>query len=263
MWGIGQYAAGLTEARSVRLVPLYVPVPGLDPRLDGFRILHLSDLHLGYLPGVADAVTATTRGLKVDLCVLTGDYAPRYGTPPDRVIAGIKAILAGVSSQYGVYLTLGNYDSAPLARALRAESGWRLLINEQVQIRHAGATVTLTGLDDPYQQPHAPLQQTLCQPGEGFRIVLAHAPELAADAAAGGVDLYLCGHTHGGQICLPRGRAVFKNTRRPDLARGLWREGGMWGYTTSGAGISGIPRRHNCPPEVALLTLVAVREAPD
>ena len=52
---------------------------------------------------------------------------------------------------------------------------------------------------------------------------------------------------------------LFANTSRPDLVRGLWYEDGMWGYTTSGAGVSGIPRRHNCPPEVALLTLVSGR----
>lgn len=259
MWGIGQYAAGLAEARNVRLAPLDLPVPELDPRLDGFTILHLSDLHLGYLSGVAEAAAAAVAGVSVDLCVLTGDFAPVYGAPPERIVAGVERIVSGIESRHGVFLTLGNYDSARLARGLRAYDGWRLLIDERARLQHGGATVSLTGLDDPYQQPHAPLRAALAAGGEGYRIVLAHAPELAAEAAASGADLYLCGHTHGGQICLPSGRPVFRNTRRPDLVRGLWREGTMWGYTTSGAGVSGIPRRHNCPPEVALIRLVAGR----
>ncbi|MCB9929232.1 MAG: metallophosphoesterase [Alphaproteobacteria bacterium] len=258
LWLIGQHAAGRIQALDVRVAPLDLPVPGLDPRLDGLSILHLSDLHLGYLPGGVAAIAAAVAGLRVDLCVLTGDYAPRYTAPAAAVVAALVPILDGVDSRHGVFLTLGNYDSARLARALRDEPSWRLLVNEQAVVAHGGATVRLTGLDDPYEQAHGPLRDALATGGEGFRIVLAHAPELAAAAAAGGADLYLCGHTHGGQICLPRGRPIFRNTRRPDLACGLWREGAMWGYTTRGAGVSGMPRRHNCPPEVALIRLRAV-----
>ena len=257
MWSIGQHAAGLAAARAVRLSPGEVPVPGLDPRLDGFRILHLSDLHLGSLDGVPEAIAAALAGVETDICVLTGDYAPRYSAEPGRVVAALREIVTPVRSRHGILLTLGNYDSARLAAALRAETAWTLLINSHHKLDHEGAAVTVTGLDDPFEQPHPPLLKALSEQATGLRVVLAHAPELAAAAAACGAGLYLCGHTHGGQICLPGGHPLFTNTRRSDLARGLWREGAMAGYTTSGAGVSGIPRRHNCPPEVALLTLRA------
>lgn len=257
MWSVGLYAAGLAEARGVRLTAVDVPAPGLDSGLDGFRILHLSDLHLGSLDGVPEAIGAVVGGVEADLCVLTGDYAPRYSANPNRVVAALRAVLGNVRARHGILLTLGNYDSARLAAGLLADECWRLLINAQHRIEHDGSPLTITGLDDPYQQPHAPLLRALTEPAAGFRIVLAHAPELAAAAAEAGAGLYLCGHTHGGQICLPGGRPVFTNTRRPDLARGFWREGAMAGYTTRGAGVSGICRRHNCPPEVALLTLRA------
>ncbi len=258
MWGIRQHAAGLAEARAVRLTSVQVPVPGLDSRLDGFRVLHLSDLHLGSLAGVPEAIAAAVDGVEADVCVLTGDYAPWYSAQPGKVVAALRRILGRVRSRHGIFLTLGNYDSAGLAAALRAEAGWMLLINAHRVLVHGGAALTLTGLDDPFEQRHEPLIQALSQPAEGFRIVLAHAPEMAAAAAVSGAGLYLCGHTHGGQICLPKGRPIVTNTRRPDLARGLWQEGVMWGYTTSGGGVSGIPCRHNCPPEVALLTLMAI-----
>ncbi len=262
MWAMGQHAAGIAQARDVRLTQSTVAVAGLDPRLDNFTILHISDLHLGSLAGVAEAAKAAVAGAKADLCVLTGDYAPRYNAPPDRVIAAMQPILAEVTSRHGVYLTLGNYDSARLARALRLKQDWKLLIDQRVTLDHDGAAIDLLGLDDPFEQPQGPMLTALQQAADGFRIVLAHAPDLAAEAAAAGAHLYLCGHTHGGQICLPGGRPVFANSRRPDLVRGLWREGSMLGYTTSGAGVSGIPRRHNCPPEVALLRLRAEPQRP-
>lgn len=257
VWLIGQHAAGIAQARDVRVAPLFVPAQDLDPRLDGFTILHLSDLHLDSLSGVREAIVRAVDGLTPDLCVLTGDYAAHYRRNPEAVVAGLREILAGVQSRHGIYLSLGNYDSAALAIALRAESGCRLLVNEAASLTHDGAAISLLGLDDPFELAHGPMQEALAADSDGFRIVLSHTPDLAAAASAAGHHLYLCGHTHGGQICLPGGRALFANTSRPDLVRGLWYEDGMWGYTTSGAGVSGISRRHNCPPEVAVLTLVS------
>jgi len=75
-------------------------------------------------------------------------------------------------------------------------------------------------------------------------------------AAAAGIDLYLCGHTHGGQIRLPWGHAPVKNLSRcREYQHGLWRHEQMTGYTSAGAGVSCIPIRYNCPPEVTLITL--------
>ena len=72
MWAMGQHAAGIAQARDVRLTQSTVAVAGLDPRLDNFTILHISDLHLGSLAGVAEAAKAAVAGAKADLCVLTG-----------------------------------------------------------------------------------------------------------------------------------------------------------------------------------------------
>jgi hypothetical protein len=79
---------------------------------------------------------------------------------------------------------------------------------------------------------------------------------MADVARTAGVSFYLCGHTHGGQICLPGGRGLVSClVRCRHAARGLWREGAMVGYTSCGLGTGRLPLRFNCPPELTLITL--------
>jgi predicted MPP superfamily phosphohydrolase len=258
MWLVGEYQSGISDAFDVRVSEIPLPVPGLDPRLDGLTILHLSDLHLGTLAGLPEVLEEVLTGLKVDVFVLTGDYAPSYTAAPQTVYAKLRRIVQKVQARHGTYAILGNYDSAGLARLIRADDACHLLINQQVHLMINGAPLSITGTDDPYDQQPGPIGEALSQIGPGYNLALVHTPDLAAAAAAAGHDLYLCGHTHAGQICLPGGKAIFTNCKqRPDLAAGLWREKNMWGYTTRGAGVSGIARRLNCPPEAALFRLVA------
>ena len=89
-----------------------------------------------------------------------------------------------------------------------------------------------------------------------FRIALIHSPEMADHAAAAGVSLYLCGHTHGGQVCLPGGRPILTRlTRCRHAAVGHWREGAMRGYTSHGLGTSWPPLRFNSRGEMTVITL--------
>ena len=89
-----------------------------------------------------------------------------------------------------------------------------------------------------------------------LRLFLAHPPNLFREAAARGADLYLCGHTHAGQIQVPGLGPVFTHTSAPRrLAQGHWREGAMRGYTSSGVAASGVPLRFHCRGEVVLFTL--------
>ena len=85
---------------------------------------------------------------------------------------------------------------------------------------------------------------------------MIHSPELVPEAASAGMSLYLAGHTHGGQICLPGGLPIICHMAAPRrYATGLWRKGGMIGYTSTGVGTSGLPVRFNSRSEVALITL--------
>jgi len=139
------------------------------------------------------------------------------------------------------------------------QAGYRLLINETDAVSVGGSTVTVTGLDDVYTFSTGAADDALVRGGlvpSDYSIALVHSPELADEAASAGHNLYLCGHTHGGQVCLPGGKHIIMPlNRNHDLASGDWQKGSMQGFTSRGAGTSGLPYRFNCPPEIVALTL--------
>jgi len=95
-------------------------------------------------------------------------------------------------------------------------------------------------------------------PAAAPTVLLSHTPEVYRQAAHSAIDLLLCGHTHGGQICLPGGVPVFLDARIPrSLGGGAWRYGDMQGYTSRGAGNSITEARLNCPAEITVHTLHA------
>ena len=112
-------------------------------------------------------------------------------------------------------------------------------------------------MDDSFDYRCADLARaTRAISNDGFRTLLAHSPELYREGANRGVNLYLCGHTHAGQIRLPLVGAVKKNTPIPrGLIQGQWAHGSMQGYTSWGVGCSTLPVRYHCPPEVAVIRL--------
>jgi uncharacterized protein len=97
-------------------------------------------------------------------------------------------------------------------------------------------------------------------PEETFKVLLVHTPELVAEAETHGIDLYLCGHTHGGQICVPFLGPVISGANCPRrYIRGAWRHKRMQGYTSAGVGVSVVPVRFFCPPEIVVLELCCTR----
>src|SRR5262249_44960660 len=90
---------------------------------------------------------------------------------------------------------------------------------------------------------------------DAFCVALVHSPRYAADAARAGIRLYLCGHTHAGQVCLPGRIAVYRPQECWTRMGGPWRIGEMQGYPSAGAGVSMLPIRFNCPGEITRITL--------
>ena len=251
----GLHGPGVRNALDLRLERHAIELPGLPPELDGYRILHASDLHVDVLADATAAACRLVSGLTVDLCVLTGDYVQHAAAEPGPVVAAVRALVDAVACRDGALATLGNHDGVRLVAPLAA-AGIRVLVNETVEIRRGGGRLRVTGLDDVHRF-HTAAALAALEPGGGaVKIALVHSPEAAAAAAAAGYALYLAGHTHGGQVCLPGGRPVATNIRtaRRQVA-GLWRCGGMVGYTNRGVGVSPPPVRFNCRGEVALLTL--------
>jgi predicted MPP superfamily phosphohydrolase len=261
------YEANVLRTRRVR-----VAVPGWAGAL---RVVHLSDLHIERLTRRDEAMIAAVRAARPDLLLLTGDYIS-IDWRDEQSVAALHQVLVALGSiptRYGAFASRGNVDRTTATRAAFAGSGIRLLENEGVRLCAGEAPVELVAVTcrkghhwwndtDAFATTMAAAGPQ--EPGT-LRILLYHTPDLVPEAAAAGVDLYLCGHTHGGQIRLPGLGADFSSSRfgrRND--RGLHRlpNGGAI-YTTSGVGLEGmgLPRaRFFCPPEVAVLDVRGMRD---
>jgi predicted MPP superfamily phosphohydrolase len=196
-------------------------------------------------------IATTVRELDYDLCVLTGDYRARTAGPIDNTLAGMGRICAVLRMPaLGV---LGNHDSVSMVPELEA-MGIQMLLNESTCIERGGATLHIAGVDDPHYYRVDNLERASRQIGEGaVSILLSHTPEIYRQAAHAGFDVMLCGHTHGGQICLPGGIPVTLDAKLPRrYGRGAWQHHTMQGYTSVGAGTSIVDARINCLPEVTL-----------
>jgi hypothetical protein len=253
---VGLYKVGRQNSLSPKIREITLHYPNLPESFDGFRLLHLSDFHIDGVSGLAETLAPILAGIKPDLCVFTGDYRFEDRGPCDGVYPRMRQVIESISAKHGVWGILGNHDSAEIAYGLEA-LGVRMLINESTEIRHGADSVWLLGVDDPFDYHCADLEAAISSvPEHGFKILLAHAPELYEGAAALGVDLYLTGHTHAGQIRLPIIGSVKHNSHCPkEFSFGLWKHGGMRGYTTSGVGCSSVPVRFHCPPEIVVFVL--------
>ncbi|MDO8607925.1 MAG: metallophosphoesterase [Phaeospirillum sp.] len=250
----GPTARGRGNARSLHLTEQEFRFADLPPAFDGYTILFMSDFHVGELPENLHRGQALVSGLRYDMAVLGGDYQTDGQPSSAKVTELLAPLLAELRPPDGVFGILGNHDSHKMVEPLEA-LGLRLLLNESVEIVRGDQSIHLVGCDDVHIFYDHAARQALRQ-GGGFRVAVVHSPEFAQEAADSGCALYLAGHTHGGQICLPGGRPVITSLdRNHRLARGAWRLRGMQGYTSTGFG-SGVPTmRFNCPPEVTLITL--------
>ena len=251
----GIYGRGVRNALDFGLTHLDFGFENLPVAFDGFRILHLSDLHADFLPATLARAGALVAEVEADICVLTGDYRRRVSGPFEQILPGLRDLVARITAHHGIYAILGNHDPAEMVPALEA-LGIRVLVNESKSLRQGGQSIHLTGTDDVHYFYTAAAEAALEATPEGFRIALVHSAELADVAAGHGFYLYLAGHTHGGQICLPGGRPIITHLSRfRHYASGSWQHGRMIGYSTTGTGVSGLLVRFNCPGEVALITL--------
>jgi len=252
---VGLYRRGVRNALDIRLTELEFAFTDLPAAFDGFTILHLTDLHVDGLPGTMEAARAHAGGREVDLCVLTGDYRFRVQGPFEQILPGMAELVAAVRAREGILGVLGNHDDAAMVEEFE-RLGIAMLVNETRTIRRNGAAIHLTGTDDVHYFYTDAAPAALAAAPEGFRIALIHSPELADRAEGNGYRLYLAGHTHGGQVCLPGGVPVITHVGRfRRLACRRWRLGAMQGYTSTGVGVSALPVRFNNRGEVALITL--------
>ena len=252
----GLYDKGVRNALSPVVRKITFGFPNLPAEFDGFEVLHLSDLHIDGVDGLAERLSPLLRELNPDVCLMTGDYRfEDYGSC-ERVYPRMRRVVESISARHGIFGILGNHDVSEIAHEL-TDMGVKMLVNEGVAIKQGREAIWVAGLDDDfsYQTDDLPGAMSFV-PANAFKILMAHSPELYGEAAAHGVDLYLSGHTHAGQIRFPRLGSVRNNAKcPPEYTYGHWNHEGMQGYTSAGIGCSSLPVRFNCPPEIVLIEL--------
>jgi predicted MPP superfamily phosphohydrolase len=230
----------------------------LPAAFDGYTVLHLSDLHLDSLATFPDRLAEAVSTLEYDICVLTGDYRFHTHGPQGDTIRGLERLRRDINTE--IYAILGNHDSILMTRAIES-LGIRLLLNENTAIERQGTPLWLAGIDDPHYFSADNLEKAYEGiPDESVSLLLAHSPEIYRRAAYIGFDFMMCGHTHGGQICLPGGLPLTLNSSAPRFTgAGAWSFDLMQAYTSVGTGSSVVPARFNCPPEITLHQLRRAR----
>jgi predicted MPP superfamily phosphohydrolase len=248
----------LNARRTARVVRVDVRLAPLPPALEGFRIVQISDIHVGptiksaYLDAIVDRVNA----LAPDVIAITGDLVD--GSVAE--LAGHVAPLARLRARHGTYFVTGNHEYYSGVHGWVAELqrlGIRVLHNEHVVLQHEGAALVLAGVPDVsghhYDAAHRsdPAAALRGAPADAVKVLLAHQPRSAAAAAQAGFDLQLSGHTHGGQF-FPW--SLFVPLQQPFTA-GLHRLGRMWIYVSRGTGYWGPPKRIGAPSEISEIRL--------
>lgn len=229
----------------------------LPEKFNGLKILHLSDIHVEGIPDKGESLVNIIRDQEYDLCLITGDYRFLSYGKSLSTIQKVKKITDSIRCKYGIIGILGNHDSIDMVPHLE-DIGIRMLINESYKISQDSDSIWIAGVDNPSFHTCVSMTKTLRGIADGeFKILLAHSPGLVREAMRRDVDYYLCGHTHGGQLCLPGGKPVITKAKcERQYALGAWKYKDMKGYTSKGVGASGLPVRVNCPPEITIHTLM-------
>jgi predicted MPP superfamily phosphohydrolase len=250
----------LIEADWVQTTRTEIPVREAVLGFDRFRIVQLSDLHLERMGRREQRMIEQVREAKPQLIVLTGDYMNvREGA------VALNEVLRALEAPFGVVGVEGNWDTkfgvADVFRRAKAT----YLVDDTLVLEKDGHRLRLVGLGN---DPGRPLKTLLPPSDDGIpTILLHHMPdaldELRRRDPGQRVDLFLCGHTHGGQVCLPFWGAVITLSRyHKKYERGLYDVDGVPMYVNRGVGSGGggLPHvRFLARPEVAVIDLVKAK----
>jgi predicted MPP superfamily phosphohydrolase len=263
----------LVERRRFALEHFDIHISGLSSALAQFSIVQLTDIHVGPFMSpeeLAEYVEAVNR-LQPDVIALTGDFV----TGNQDEVAPCVTTLAGLKARYGVFACLGNHDiHAGVVSSLThgfAGKGIQTLRNDSATLRVGDSKIAFLGIDD-LKRGHPNLPRALAteqkNPAE-VKILLSHRPEIFPTAARSGIDLVLSGHYHGGQVKLlpepgglsiasfltPYAEGLFRLPRTAKITEGGDPRAGSL-FVGRGVGITGLPIRINCPPQIAHLRLI-------
>ena len=234
-----------------------LPIPALPPELDGLRIAHLTDLHVRktWRRGF-DELIERVRAEAPDLILITGDYVDNK-RHHDPAVPHVRWLLEGLRARLGVFGILGNHDRYKLAPKLEG-TGLTMLDSKRHVIEVGDTRLELIGLPGVHRHDvTGQVLESFPAPQRGVpRIVLSHFPDVLRNAAILRPDVFLAGHTHGGQICLPGRWPIIRHDSLPRrLCTGVHRAANTWLVVSRGLGFTDIPLRVFCPTEVVELVL--------
>lgn len=265
------YRAAIVEPRHLSLTEARLAVESLPLDASSLRVLHVSDLHLERLSRREEQLLNIIDTARPDVILITGDYVNISFNVDPATHAQVRELLGKLTAPYGVYAVLGTpaVDVPDVIAPLFDGLSVCLLRDEAVRLAGPGGQVwTILGLEcqhDIAADSHTLDRVLTTVPSDGPRILLYHSPDLMPQAVAHGIDLYLCGHTHGGQVRLPLiGPLLTSSKLGRRYVMGHYREGATHLYVSRGIGFEGLgaPRvRLLCPPEVALLELIPSAKA--
>ncbi|MGI9285152.1 MAG: metallophosphoesterase [Pseudomonadales bacterium] len=251
---VGLHGRGQRNARNIQLRRNHFVLPELPAAFEGLRILHLSDLHLDMYPAATHALIERVRAVDYDICVMTGDYRAKTFGATEATLRLMESLRLQLKDP--IYAVLGNHDSIRMLPVME-DMGIIMLLNESQVLERGDQKLYVSGIDDAHYFRVDNIQKSVESTAQGaVKILLSHTPEVFRQAAHAGYDVFLCGHTHGGQICLPGGIPVTYDSRCPRyVGKGAWQYQQMQGYTSVGAGTSIVNIRLNCLPEITLHSL--------
>jgi predicted MPP superfamily phosphohydrolase len=266
--GLAALAWGWFEAGWLRRRVLDVELAGLPRELDGIRVAHVSDLHLGTVSrgerAAADAF-AWIEERRPDLVLLTGDLVSRRSGIP-RLRRLLERLADSGSSSVAV---LGNHDLAdsrdPFSESidggeLQTMRGLTLLADEAVEVDVRGKRVEIVGVDPRTYARKDANPGALASPAADLRILLCHFPGIARRIEPGSFDLVLAGHFHAGQIVVPVPRRPLRlaHLSARDV-EGIYRYGDTVLHVSPGIGTTFVPFRFFARPEATELNLRSAR----
>ena len=246
---------GWAQARCPRIRRVTVPIDGLPPELDGYRIVQWSDVHVG--PTIrrhfVQSLVERTNALDADAIAITGDFV-------DGPLAELRdevEPLRELRARDGIFYVTGNHEYywradewCPALQSL----GLEFLKNEHRVITRNGRQIVFAGVTDPVgrdSHKQDPVRALAGAPAPSVKILLSHRPQTAGAANELGADLQLSGHTHGGQF-FPFNLVIKKF--QPIVA-GLHRVGRLWLYVNRGTGYWGPPSRLAVGGEITVIEL--------
>jgi len=229
-----------------------IPTPKLKEA--SIRIVQISDLHCDTKPRNEERLVAIVDDLKPDIVVATGDYLNDASALPL-----LKDTLSKIHAPLGAFAITGNFEAHHWSGLdLFSDTGFEPLEQNTTTLTKGSDIISITGLNFDRADAYRGLLQGF--PTDRFHVFLYHMPDLIEDVDDFGVDLYLCGHTHGGQIAMPLYGALITFSKfGKKYESGMYRVGPTTLYVNRGLGLEPRPApqmRFFARPEIAVFDIV-------